>query len=252
MTETNFSREIENQSAQDLSSFEQTSRYFENSPGSTLDKIENFAKYVPRQTLAKFLARYEIFKKTLLINGSIVECGVLRGGGLFTFAKLSAIFEPVNHTRKIIGFDTFEGFPSISEQDHQGTSSHLQAGGLSADAYEDLRKGIELYDTNRAVGHIPKIELVKGDIKETVPNYLQDNPHLVVSLLYLDVDLYEPTKVALEHFIDRMPKGGIICFDELNAKIFPGETTAVNEVLGLNKLRIERFPFDSYVSYAVL
>jgi hypothetical protein len=102
------------------------------------------------------------------------------------------------------------------------------------------------------VGHIPKIELVKGDLVETLPQYLKNNPHLVVSLLYLDLDLYEPTKIALELLIDRMPKGAIIAFDELNASIFPGETVAVNEVLGLRNLRIERFPIDSYVSYAVL
>lgn len=252
MTTSDFSREIKNQSKQDLGFFEQTARFFESGPDSTLNKIENFAKYVPRQTLAKFLARCEVFNRILNVNGSIVECGVLRGGGLFTFAKLSSIFEPVNHTRKIIGFDTFGGFPSIHEKDRQSTSSHLQEGGLGADVYEELLEGVALYDSNRAVGHIPKIELVKGDIAETMPKYVQDNPHLVVSLLYLDVDLYEPTKIALECLLDRIPKGGIICFDELNAKMFTGETAAVHEVIGLNNLRIERFPFDSYVSYAVL
>ena len=249
---TKLTREIKDQSPQDLSFFEQTVKYFENSPDSTCDKIENFAKYVPRQTLAKFLVRYEIFKKVLYVNGSIVECGVLRGGGLFTFAKLSAIFEPVNHTRKIIGFDTFKGYPSIHEKDCLSYSSHLQEGGLKADVFEDILQGIALYDMNRAVSHIPKLELVKGDINETMHKYLEENPHLVVSLLYLDVDLYEPTKVALECLLDRIPHGGIVVFDELNTKMFTGETVAVHEVLGLNKLQIERFPFDSYVSYAVL
>jgi hypothetical protein len=74
----------------------------------------------------------------------------------------------------------------------------------------------------------------------------------VVSLLYLDVDLYEPTKVALETFVPRMPRGAVIVFDELNAQMFSGETLAVNDVIGLQNLRIERFPFDSYVSYCVL
>ncbi len=245
-------REIKNQSQENLSFFEQVAEYFDSGPDTTLQKIENFAKYVPRQTLAKFLVRYEIFKKILHINGSIVECGVLRGGGLLTFAQLSAIFEPVNHTRKIIGFDTFEGFPSIHEKDKAGDSSHLHEGGLEATSYDDILRGAELYDMNRPVGHIPKIELVKGDIKETMPQYLQANPHLVVSLLYLDVDLYEPTKVALEFLLERMPKGAVLVFDELNAKIFPGETSAVQEVIGLNNLHIERFPTDSYVSYAVL
>jgi len=247
-----MSREIKNQSPQDLVFFECTEQYFEQGPDSTLDKIENFAKYVPRQTLAKFLARYEIFSKILHVNGSIVECGVLRGGGLFTFAKLSAIFEPVNHTRKIIGFDTFEGFPAIHEHDKQAESSHLAVGGLRADSYDDIIKGIELYDMNRPVGHISKIELVKGDMTQTMPTYLEQNPHLVVSLLYLDVDLYEPTKVAIQLLRERIPKGGIIAFDELNAKMFTGETLAVHHSMGLNTLRIQRFPFDSFVSYAVM
>ena len=105
---------------------------------------------------------------------------------------------------------------------------------------------------NRAISHIPKVELVKGDICATAEQYVDENPHLVVSLLYLDVDLYEPTRRALEIFVPRMPKGAIIAFDELNAKIFPGETAAVDEVLGLRNLEIKRFPFDSYVSYAVI
>jgi hypothetical protein len=249
-----LAREVRNQSASDLNMFERTAQYWEESADSTFDKIETFAKYVPRQTLAKFLVRCEIFRKILHVNGSIVEAGVLRGGGLFTFAKLSAIYEPVNHTRRVIGFDTFAGFPSIHEKDQPGTSSEMKVGGLGTevDMVEDLREGIDIFDMNRPVGHIPKIELVKGDLVETLPQYLKDNPHLVVSLLYLDLDLYEPTKIALELLIDRMPKGAIIAFDELNASIFPGETVAVNEVLGLRNLRIERFPIDSYVSYAVL
>jgi hypothetical protein len=66
------------------------------------------------------------------------------------------------------------------------------------------------------------------------------------------VDLYEPTKVMLETFVPRMPKGGVIVFDELNAKMFPGETVAVDEIMGLRNLNIRRFPFDSYVSYCVM
>jgi len=71
-------------------------------------------------------------------------------------------------------------------------------------------------------------------------------------MLYLDVDLYEPTRAALATFLPRMPKGAIVVFDQLNAKIFPGETMAVDEVLGLKNIRIERFPFDSYVSFSVI
>jgi Macrocin-O-methyltransferase (TylF) len=246
-------REPKYQSSKDLAQMDLTEKTFLASSGSAIDKIDAFTKFISRRTLAKFLVRQEIFQKILPVNGSIVECGVLNGAGLFTYAHLSAIFEPVNHTRKVIGFDTFEGFEALSDKDlSTGISSHLTPGGLAGSSVEELQLAIELFDSNRPLSHIPKIELVKGDITKTAPEYLKNNPHLVVSLLYLDLDIYEPTKVAIETFLPRMPKGAIIVFDELNTQSFPGETLAVDEVLGLRNIKIERFPIDPYVSYCVL
>ncbi len=246
-------REPKNQSSADRAQFERVEEVFNSSAGTLSERIDGFPKFASRQSIGKFLARYEIFKKILHVNGSIVECGVLHGAGLLTFAKLSSLFEPSNHVRKVIGFDTFEGFPTIHEKDTKGgDSSHFSVGGLTGSAMDDVANAVALYDLNRPIAHIPKVELVKGDLCETAPRYLEENPHLVVSLLYLDVDLYEPTAVALRTFVPRMPRGAVIVFDELNAKMFPGETRAVDEVLGLKNLKIERFPFDSYVSYCVL
>ena len=191
--------------------------YFDRSVGSTTEKLENFAKYVPRQVLTPFLYRYEMFKRVLSVQGSVVECGVLFGGGLMAWAQLSAILEPMNHQRRIIGFDTFDGFVGISEEDEKGTSSFLNKGDYAVDSYDDLKEGIGLYDANRFLRHISKVELVKGNICQTLPQYLEAHPHLVVSLLNVDFDLFEPTKVALEHLVPRMPKGAIIAFDQLNS-----------------------------------
>ena len=253
MTSNLHSREPRNQSSNDLNQFEKINDFFLRDDGSILNKIDAFPKYATRQALAKFLTKHELFKQILHINGSIVEAGVLHGGGTLTWAKLSSIFEPTNHTRKVIGFDTFKGFPSISDKDERGTDGSLiKVGELHGSTYESVTEAISIYDENRPLSHIPKVELVKGDIAKTAPAYLADNPHLVVALLYLDVDLHEPTKVMLETFLPRMPKGALIVFDELNAKMFPGETVAVDEVLGIGNLAIKRFPFDSYVSYAVI
>lgn len=228
--------------------------YFDNSVGTNVEKLQNFTKYVPRQSLTAFISKYEIFKKVLNTQGSIIECGVYLGGGLMTFAQLSSILEPINYQRKIIGFDTFAGFPAISKEDETGKSAHARTGGFSVDAgiYEDLKTSIELYDSNRFISHMPKVIIVKGDIKETVPKYLEENPHTVVSLLYLDVDVFEPTVAAIEHFVPRMPRGAIIVFDELNSDRWPGETLAVLRTLGLKSLCIERFPFEPNMSFAVL
>lgn len=226
--------------------------YFKNSDGSNVEKLQNFTKYVPRQSLTKFISKYEIFKKVLDVQGSIIECGVYLGGGLMTWAQLSAILEPTNHQRKVIGFDTFSGFPKITKEDKKGKSVNSKKGGYNVDAYEDLKKCIELYDSNRFIGHIPKISLVKGDLTKILPQYLENNPHTIISLLYLDVDIFEPTKVALEHLIPRMPKGAIIAFDELNHENWPGETLAVLKTIGIKNLRIQRISFGNLLSFAVI
>jgi hypothetical protein len=250
---TTVFREPKYLSAMDRAQLELIEDVFSAASGTVVDKLDAFTKFVSRRTLAKFLVRYEIFKKIIEVNGSIVECGVMNGAGIFTYAHLSSIFEPVNHTRRIIGFDTFEGFPSVHEKDTStGISSHLESGGLAGSSVQELQKAVELFDSNRTLAHIPKIELVKGDITKTAPDYLQNNPHLVVAMLYLDLDLYEPTKAALKTFLPRMPKGAIVVFDELNTQTFPGETLAVDEILGINNLKIERLPLDPYVSYCIL
>ncbi len=245
--------DINLQTPQNIDYYSRLDDYFTHSSSPVLEKLANFTKYVPRQTITRFLSKYEIFKRVLNIQGAVIECGVFHGGGLMTFAQLSAILEPLNHQRRIIGFDTFEGFPSIHEKD-QGIRANpfLHEGGLASNSYEDIKKCAELYDMNRPVGHMKRIELVKGDILETVPEYINKNPHLVVSLLYLDVDLYEPTKMALEYFYRRMPKGAVICFDQLNGPSFPGETQAVLDTIGISNLKIERIPFDTCLSFAVL
>ncbi|TMF26727.1 MAG: class I SAM-dependent methyltransferase [Chloroflexi bacterium] len=214
-------------------------------------RIENFPKYVRRQHLTRLLALYEIFKRILPVKGSIVECGVNRGYGLMAWAKLSAVLEPVNLTRRIYGFDSFAGFPAVSDKDHTGPGwKTAEVGGLQADSYDELLELISINDKDRFLGHIPKVELIKGDATETIPRFMKDHPHLVVSLLFLDFDLYEPTKAALEAFVPRMPKGAILAFDELDNPIWPGETLALLDAVGIRKLELERFDFDPYIAFA--
>ena len=225
---------------------------FERSPESHEDKLNNYSKYTRRQAVTKTLAQYEIFKRVLHVKGSIVECGVLRGGSLFTWLHLSSILEPVNFTRRIYGFDTFEGFAAVADQDRGGLSQHVRSGDLRGSTYEELTALAKIHDANRLVNHIDKLHFVRGDATKTIPTFIETHAHLVVSLLYLDFDLYEPTCMAIEHFLPRMPKGAILAFDELDNPLWPGETRAVIDSLGFNKLRVERLDFDPYIGFAVI
>lgn len=226
-------------------------RIFEDCHDSTEDKLNSFPKYARRQHLKRFLAMYELFKLALPVKGSVVECGVFRGFGLMSWAKLSSILEPENLTRRIYGFDTFEGFPSLAEKDQNpNTSTHI--GDLRSSSYDELQELISLYDQDRFLGHIPKVSLVKGDISSTAVKFIEENPHLLVSLLFIDCDLYEPTKVALRHFLPRMPRGAVLAFDELDNPQWPGETIAMLEETAGRPLALRRLEWDPYISYAIL
>ncbi len=223
---------------------------FEKSKLSIKDKLANFPVFVRRQDIGRFCARYELFRQIVAVKGSIIECGVHLGGGLMTWAKLSANLEPIAIHREIIGFDTFAGFPKLTEKDKTTVPTDFKP---QSDVFAELTEAIEAYDRNRFLAQFPKVHLVKGDAVVTIPQFVQQNPHLVVALLFLDFDLYEPTKIALQHLAPRVPKGGIIAFDELNNSCWPGETIAALEYYGnFNSLSLRKFSWDPNIAYVVV
>jgi len=224
-------------------------RLFETSTVDIATRLDQFPKYVRRQQITRLLALYEIFKMALNVKGSVINCGVFQGFSLMALAHFSAILEPVDLTRRIYGFDTFGGFASVGPQDDSSLRT-TQPGELSAESYDELLALSRAHDANRYLGHIEKVRLIRGDAVATIPKFIRDNRHLVVSLLFLDFDLYEPTKAALEHFVPRMPKGAVIAFDELDNPMWPGETLALLDTIGLRNLEIERLPYDPYIGYA--
>ena len=251
--ENDFQVNLKNHTENEKQLFSDYGNYFKNSALAGTQKLQAFTKYVRRQDLSRFLAKNELFKLQLNIPGIIVECGCYVGGGTFTFGQLSAIYEPYNHTRRVVSFDTFDGFPSLADED-KNTTRNYKKGDLfvSENIEEEIKAGISLFDRNRPLSHIPKISLCIGNAMQTIPDYIKENPQTIISLLYLDFDIYEPTKTALDTFLPRMPKGSILAFDELNAASFPGETLALLEKLGIKNVQLLKTPFDSYISYAIL
>lgn len=227
---------------------------FTNSAVPLAQRLQNFPRHVRRQDISRFLAKYELFQQALPVHGNIVECGVFAGGGLASWLHFSSILEPFNHTRRIIGFDTFEGFPSVHGKDTSaGSSDHLHKAAfhISSTMKDEIADLVQLHDRNRPLGHIPKVELVAGDACKTIARYVKDHPSLLISLLYLDFDIYAPTKAALEHLYPRIVKGGIVAFDELNCPEFPGETTALLESFDLKEVRLQRTHLDPHISFFI-
>ena len=166
--------------------------------------------FATRLEIGDTLARIELFKKIFDIPGYIVECGSNTGNHLMLFALLSTVYEPYAINRKLICFDTFDGFRSINTEADGDLSKH----DFSNSDFDLLKKCTSIYDMNRNLSHINKINLVRGDAVEKIPEWKKQNKEAVISLLYIDLDVEEPTFETLNALWDRVVKGGIVVFDE--------------------------------------
>ena len=162
------------------------------------------------------------------------------------FALLSTVYEPYAINRKIISFDTFDGFRSINTE----ADGELSERDFSNADFDLLEKCVNIYDMNRHLSHMNKIRLIKGNAVETIPEWKLQNKEVVISLLYLDFDIYEPTLVALENLFELVPKGGVVAFDQFSYENFPGETLAFKEILGLD-YPLKKFSYHPFISYFV-
>lgn len=192
---------------------------------------------------SKFITHLEFFKQTSTIRGEIVEFGIFKGNSFFRWIKFRDLLEQTS-SRKIIGFDIFGDFPeAVFEEDKAKRDAFVKEtnGGRSI-SYEEINQLLELQGLNK------NIDIIKGDILVTLDGYLEKNPHLKISLLHIDVDLYEPTKLILEKLYEKVTKGGIIIFDDYGA--FSGANKAVDDFFE-NNVFIKKLPFSNAISYIV-
>lgn len=213
----------------------------------TRELVEDFILYYRRVNLAKFLAHVDIFKMTLGLPGAIVECGVFKGVSLLSFAKMVEVYCPGDTLKRIIGFDTFQGFPGLADQDGPPNERRgkLAGGWNSSDFFPVLKELVDIAQADSMIPRFKRIELVQGDVSKTVPEYVEKNPGLRISLLHLDLDLYEPTLAALEHLYPLVVPGGVVLLDEYAMEAFPGESAAFDEYFKGKRPVLKKFPFIS-------
>ena len=239
-------------SPEEKSARDQFVEHFRNCPIPNDQILSNLGLFLNSKNLARILFVDYLYKKIIDTQGIVIEFGTWWGQNLALFSSLRGIYEPFNRHRKIVGFDTFTGFPGISEKD--GGSDLMVKDNLSLpENYVDyLRKIMELQEKDNPMSHIKKFDIVAGDATLTIDKFLKEYPETIVSLAYFDFDIYEPTKKCLEAIKPRLIKGSILGFDELNDHDSPGETAALNEVFGLNNIKLKRFPYVSRTSYFVV
>jgi hypothetical protein len=185
--------------------------------------------------LGKMLTHYELYKMIINLPGDIVEFGVFKGASLIKWATFRELFEN-SESRKVIGFDIFGKFPKTNfEDDIQLRHKFMKEAGEMGISIEDLYQVLEYKG-------LKNIDLIEGDILETAPKYIEDNSNLKISLLHIDVDIYEPSKVILETMYDSVVEGGLIVLDDYGT--FPGETKAVDDFFRGKQFKINKFPFS--------
>lgn len=204
---------------------------------------------IKQKALSRIIYYHELYQKILDVPGVICEFGVQWGATLALLQNFRGMYEPNNVSRTIYGFDTFEGFSTIDSKD----GDFAEIGDYrSLPNYENtLEEILSIHEGLHAISHIKKFELIKGDASQTIDAWLEKNPHAIVSMAIFDMDVYKPTKDVLEKIIPRLVKGSLLVFDEVNCPQLPGETLALQEVLGLNNIRLKRHPLQSYCAWGV-
>jgi hypothetical protein len=192
---------------------------------------------------SKFITHLEFFKQTSNVRGEIVEFGIFKGNSFFRWIKFRDLLEQT-FSRKIIGFDIFGDFPKANFDDDKAKRNAFVEetnGGVSI-SFEEMNDLLNKQGLNE------NVDIIKGDILVTLDDYLEKNPHLKISLLHIDVDLYEPSKHILEKLFDRVTKGGIIIFDDYGA--FAGTNKAVDDFFN-NNIEVKKLSFSHAISYII-
>lgn len=212
-------------------------------PGKAFDFENNFYLSCDNSRIAKLIAHYELFKMSADIPGAIVECGVFKGVSLVRFAHFRELMG-LSSEKEIIGFDTFGDFPAASyAPDNDLLSKFIESAGNQSIGKQQLSEVL----ANKGVDK--NIKLIEGDISETLPRFLKDNPGFRISFLNLDVDLYEPSRIILELLFPLISPGGILLLDDY-AK-FPGETKAADDYFGEGRDQIRQLNYSKSPCYLI-
>jgi len=170
-------------------------------------------------------------ERTHVLDGDVVECGVGAGHSLMALALMTS-----HDRRNLIGVDTYAGFPSPSARDSPNFTvekweiySRFDTSFVRKQAF---RAGLSL-------SQIDSIILKPGNVSEVLSSSSAE-----ISLLHLDLDLYQSYRDALHLTWDRLQSGAVVLFDEYDSpsdiKKWPGAKVAIDEFARDKSIEIER------------
>ena len=211
--------------------------------------IQHFPAFIRRREMAKFLGHYELFKLVADLPGSIAELGVFLGGGFFTWSKLLETFLPGDRGRKVYGFEGFQGYQNFAAQDGKSQAWVERLVGSMKPMEKYMENMVTLHNDDNFLRGVERCKIIKGDICETVEEFAKSSLGTRLSLLYFDVNLYEPTLAGLRHLYPLVTPGGVVAFNAYGSPPWEGETNAIEEYfseVGQKVPVMKKFEFSMY------
>jgi hypothetical protein len=192
------------------------------------------------RVFSKMMKRAELYLNVKDIVGDILEFGVFKGASIALWSKLINMYEP-NSITKVIGFDFFNPEQVVGKLD--GINKAMMADVVNRVENSDLSlKGVQeklsVFDSSR-------YKLIQGDAVSTSSTFVNNNPGLKIKLLYMDLDVGEPTYEILVKLWNNVSINGIIVFDEYAYHQWD-ESVGVDKFLKTIHGKYEQFPTGIY------
>ena len=218
-----------------------------NTTQEIFDSFNSFIFSSDTKVLGKLVARTNLFNMIIDVPGDIIECGVFKGSGMFTWLKLKEILAP-NSFKKVIGLDFFDTeslLATLSGIDKERMSDLFSSRDFQLEiSYKEVLDAMIL-----EAGFNPgAFELIQGNVVETSYDLVAKRPGLKISMLYMDLDLEHPTYEALCAFWPRISKGGIVVLDEYAHHQW-SESLGVDRFVEENNLEIHTLNFNAPTAY---
>lgn len=181
----------------------------EKTPQYVYDSYNSLIFSSDKRVFHKMVKKFELYYEVKDLIGDIVEFGVFKGGGMGLFLKLTDMYES-NSLTTVIGFDFFNKSNTLTELGGINKSSMENI--LDRVEHDDLL--IKQVDDNLSKINNKRYLLIEGEAVNECKKYILETPGQRIKLLYMDLDIGEPTYKILEMLWKKVVKGGIVVFDE--------------------------------------
>lgn len=169
----------------------------------------------------KYVDTMHIASKAVGVAGSVIECGVWRGGAMAGIATILG-------DRSYYLFDSFQGLPPANVDRDGKKAVDYQQDVTSPTYYDNCSAPPEFAEEAMRLAGCSDFRLIKGWFDDTLPQFSLQSP---IALLHLDGDWYDSTMTCLKAFFDHVAPDGIIAIDDYYA--WDGCSRAVHDFLSL-------------------